>query len=55
NADGSITQAKVAQSAHPLLDREALRVIGLMSRWKPGIQNGEPCRTMMAVPIVFQL
>lgn len=55
NADGSITQTKVAQPAHPLLDREALRVIGLMSRWKPGIQNGEPCRTMMAVPIVFQL
>ncbi|MBR1469666.1 MAG: energy transducer TonB [Prevotella sp.] len=55
NKDGSVSQVKVARSVNPLLDREALRVIRMMPPWKPGIQNNEPCRTMIAVPIVFQL
>lgn len=55
NKDGSISQLKVAQSVNPLLDREVLRVVRLMPNWKPGIQNNEPCRTMIAVPIVFKL
>ena len=55
NKDGSISDAKVAKSADALLDREAMRVIRLMPKWKPGIQNNEPCRTMFAVPIVFKL
>ena len=55
NKDGSISQTEVVQAVNPLLDREALRVINMMPRWKPGIQNNEPCRTMIAVPIVFKL
>ena len=55
NKDGSISDAKIAKSADALLDREAMRVIQLMPKWKPGIQNNEPCRTMFAVPIVFKL
>lgn len=55
NKDGSISDTKIARSADPSLDREALRVVHLMPRWKPGIQNNEPCRTMFAIPIVFQL
>ena len=36
--DGSITEPKVVQSIHPLLDAEALRVISLMPKWEPGYQ-----------------
>jgi protein TonB len=55
NTDGSIAEAKIASSVDPVLDREAMRVIRMMPRWKPGIQNDQPCRTMFAVPIVFKL
>ena len=55
NTDGSIADAKIASSVDPVLDREAMRVIRMMPRWKPGIQNDQPCRTMFAVPIVFKL
>ena len=41
--------------AAPVLDREALRVVKMMPRWKPGLQNGKPCRTMFAIPVNFQL
>jgi protein TonB len=55
NKDGSISNASVDKSVSPELDREAIRVIRMMPRWKPGIQNDKPCRTMFAIPIIFQI
>ena len=55
NKDGTIADAKVVKSVTPSLDREAMRVIRMMPAWKPGIQDDKPCRTMIAVPIVFKL
>lgn len=55
NTDGSISNTRVARSAHPLLDKEALRVINMMPQWKAGEEMGKPCRTMISVPVVFKL
>lgn len=55
NKDGTIANVKVAKSAHPLLDREALRVVRKMPKWTPGIENDKPCRTLFAIPVEFQL
>lgn len=55
NQDGTIADAKVVKSVSPQLDREAMRVIRMMPNWKPGLQNNKPCKTMVAVPIVFKL
>ena len=55
NKDGSIVSPTIVQSVDPVLDREALRVVKMMPRWKPGLQNGKPCRTMFAIPVNFQL
>lgn len=56
NTNGSVSDIKVDQSAGDWrLDNEALRVMRRMPAWKPGVENDKPCRTMMAVPIVFAL
>ena len=55
NKAGSIASPTIVQSADPLLDREAMRVIRMMPHWKPGLQDGKPCRTMFAIPVNFQL
>ena len=55
NKDGSIASPTIVQSVDPVLDREALRGVKMMPRWKPGLQNGKPCRTMFAIPVNFQL
>lgn len=55
NRDGSLTDIKVEKGVHPLLDNEALRVMKTMPKWKPGIQDDKPCRTLFAVPIIFKL
>lgn len=55
NKDGTITDMQVKKSAEASLDREALRVMGLMPKWKPGKMHGEVCRTLFAIPIVFKI
>ena len=53
--DGSITGINDTQSLSPECDREALRVLRKMPKWEPGIQNDQPCRTKVCIPIVFKL
>ncbi len=55
NRDGSVSGLKVVQALHPSCDREALRVMRMMPKWKPGVQHDKPCRTMVRIPIVFKL
>lgn len=55
NTDGSISDQKIVKSLDPDCDREAMRVMTMMPSWKAGIQNDRPCRTMVAIPIVFKL
>ena len=55
DVDGSIVDAKVIRSAHPLLDAEALRVVSSCpEKWSPGIQNGKPVRVHYIFPVVFK-
>lgn len=53
--DGTITNLKIVKSANSLLDAEALRVMKLMPKWEPGKDKGKPCRSMVAIPIVFEI
>ena len=53
--DGSLSDIKVAKSLDPLFDKEAVRVVKSMPKWKPGMDNGEPIRVRYSVPVTFQL
>lgn len=55
NIDGTISDINIKKSVEASLDREALRVIGMMPKWKAGISNGQPARSMVGIPIVFKL
>jgi len=55
NGDGSVSDAKVARSVDPSLDKEALRVVNNLPKWKPGKQRGKPARVLYTVPINFVL
>lgn len=55
NKDGSISNPHVTTSVHPLLDREALRVVKMMPKWKPGMERKTPCRTLFVIPVNFKL
>lgn len=55
NEFGNVTNMSVPREIGGGLDEEALRVIGLMPRWKPGMIKGKPVRVFFKIPIVFQL
>lgn len=52
--DGTLGDVSTVFSVDPVLDKEAKRVIKLMSgKWKPGILNGEPVDVFFTLPITF--
>jgi protein TonB len=53
--DGSVSQARIARGVDPSLDKEALRVVNTLPKWKPGMQRGKPVRVSYTVPISFVL
>lgn len=52
--DGSVSNAKVVRAVHPLLDKEALRVVNSMPKWTPGKQRGKAVRVKYTIPITFK-
>lgn len=53
--DGSITEVQVLKSVHPEIDKEAVRCVNAMPKWKPGIQRDEPVRVRFTLPLTFRL
>lgn len=53
--EGKIMNPYIAQSIHPELDKEALRLIQEMPKWSPALQNGEPREVAYQLPIRFEL
>lgn len=52
--DGSITNVKIQKEAHPLLNKEAMRIVKKMPKWKPGKKNGKVVRVRFTLPITFR-
>ena len=55
NADGSIVDVKVLRGVDPYLDKEAIRVVSKMPKWKPGKQRGKAVRCSFNLPVRFKL
>ena len=51
--DGSISDVKPVLSVHPLLNKEAVRVVKSMPKWSPGKHNGKPVRVRFNLPVRF--
>jgi TonB family protein len=55
NKSGKAVEPLIIQSVDPLLDKEAIRLINSMPKWKPGEEKGEPVRVKFTMPINFRL
>ena len=53
--DGSVSAVETYKSVDPALDKEAVRVVKTLPKWKPGRQQGKAVRTRYIVPVVFRL
>ncbi len=55
DSNGKIEDAKILRGIGGGCDEEALRVVKLMPRWKPGKQSGKPVRVLFNMPVYFKL
>ena len=54
-ANGDVDQVQIARGVDQLLDNEAMRVVKLLPKWKPGRQQGNAVSVWYTVPINFIL
>lgn len=53
--NGEVTNVKLARRSNSYLDWEAMRVVRMMPRWKPGYIKGKPVKVSFTMPINFAL
>ncbi|MCC6727195.1 MAG: M56 family metallopeptidase [Saprospiraceae bacterium] len=54
--DGSITNPEIKRNAlGGGCEEEVLRIVSLMPKWKPGMMDGKPVRSLYHLPIKFKL
>ena len=54
DTDGSVINPVIINSVDPDLDKEALRLVKSMPKWKPGMQRGTPVRVKYTLPVNFR-
>lgn len=54
NTDGSLSYIGIKRSVNPQLDTEAMRVVNMMPKWKPGTIQGQPVAVYYVQPIIFK-
>jgi protein TonB len=54
-ADGEISNVHVIRGINDAMDKEAIRVVSEMPKWKAGTRQGKPVRTQFVLPINFQI
>ncbi len=55
NPDGSVSNVKVLRGVDPSLDKEAVRVVSMSPKWKPGKQRDRAVKVTYTFPVIFQL
>lgn len=54
NEDGSVGEVKILKSLDIYCDREAMRVVKMLPRFQPGLQQGKPVKVWFQLPITFR-
>lgn len=55
NKKGDVVDVTLLRGTDSMLDREALKVVSNLPKWKPGSQNGRKVNVSYQVPIKFHL
>ena len=53
--DGSVSNTRIMNGLIEEQDKEILRVVNNLNKWKPGMLNGQPVRVAYSVPLNFKL
>ena len=53
--NGSLSDVKALRSPTDAMAKEAVRVISMSPKWKPGMQNGKAVRAQYTMPVSYTL
>ena len=53
--DGTVTKVRVLRGVDPSLDKEAVRVVSMSPKWKPGKQRDRAVPVTYTFPVIFKL
>ncbi len=53
--EGKLMNVKIEKSINPELDIEAIRVVEMLDKWKPGVKNGKAVHSYLSIPVEFIL
>jgi protein TonB len=53
--DGSVNDVKMLRGLTDEQDKEVIRVVKNLLKWKPGMQDGKPVRVQYTLPIEFKM
>lgn len=53
--DGTLSSPSVISPVSPGIDREAVKAVMSMPKWKPGMKEGVPVRVRTTLPVTFKL
>lgn len=51
--DGSVGDVEIVRGVDPSIDKDAVRTVKAMPKWKPGRQGGKPVRVRYTLPIKY--
>jgi TonB family protein len=51
--DGAIAEVMLKRGLSPGLDKEAVRAVKSMPKWKPALNGGKPVRSRVIIPVSF--
>ena len=54
-SNGQVDDVSITRGVDPAIDKEAMRVVKTLPRWKPGKQRGKAVNVWYSVPINFRL
>jgi TonB family protein len=52
-SEGTTEGISVLKGVHPLLDAQAIKIVGSLKGWTPGMQSGQPVNVWYMVPVNF--
>ena len=52
--DGNLSNINITRSLDPFCDKEAMRIVKIMPKWKPGKLNNINVRTKIEIPIIIK-
>ena len=55
DVDGSIIDPHILRSVSPECDAEVMRLLSIMPRWSPAVEEGKVVKVEFVLPVAFQL